>query len=129
MPTVLDEALITDTLKALPGWEGCPEGIWREVHLTPEQDVELRRQVAVDGGAMGHAPVVETVDGGTRFTLSTPESGGVTELDIAFASHLSDLAHKLASTEPGIDAVREGDSIIVSRAADEGGGTASSRRS
>ena len=121
MPTVLDDALITDTLKSLPGWEGGPDGIWRDVHLTAEQDVELRRQVAVDGASMGHQPLVESVDGGTRFTLSTPESGGVTELDIAFASHLSDLAHTLAGNEPGVDAVRAGDPVVVFRAPEETG--------
>ena len=122
MATLLEDALLADTLHSLPGWSGDRTGIWREVHLSPEADAELRRQVAVDAQAMGHAPVVEQVEGGTRYTLRTEEAGGVTELDIAFASHLSDLAHRMSGAEPGVDAVRQGDPVVVVRSADAPGG-------
>lgn len=102
MPTLLDEALVTDTLQSLPGWQGGPDRIWRDVQLSAEDDAELRRQVAVDAAAMRHEPLVETVPGGTRFTLTTTDVGGVTELDIAFAAHLSDLVRRLTGTEPGV---------------------------
>lgn len=120
MATVLDDALLTDTLLSLPGWQGGRDGIWRETHLSDEQDVELRRQVAVDATAMGHQPVIETVEGGTRYSLSTPDAGGVTEIDISLASHISDLVHRLSSDEPGIGAVREGAPVVTFRAGDEG---------
>ena len=126
MPTVLDDALLTDTLLSLPGWQGGREGIWRETHLTAELDAELRRQVSVDSASMGHEPVVENVAGGTRFTLSTQESGGVTELDISLAAHISDLVHRLSSDEPGINAVRSGDPVVLIRGADEEADTATS---
>lgn len=124
MPTLLDASLVTDTLLSLPGWEGSTERIWRDVHLTPEQGTELRRQIEVDGTSLGHAPTIEEVAGATRLTLSTPESGGVTELDIALASHISDLVHRLSSSEPGIDAVRHGAPVVVVRPAEDPGGDA-----
>ena len=107
MPTPIATALLEETLLALPGWEGDASQIWREVHLADDLDVELRRQVDVDATAMGHLPVVERVPGGTRFSLRTDDA--VSELDIALAAHISDLAHRITPREPGIDAVRDGD--------------------
>jgi len=106
MATLLDDALIQETLHALPGWEGDQHAIRREVHLPPKQDAALRRQVDEDAEAMDHHPEVEVIDGGTRFVLSTHSEGGVTELDVAMASRISDLAHRLAPSEPGVEAVR-----------------------
>jgi 4a-hydroxytetrahydrobiopterin dehydratase len=121
VPTLLDDQLLSDTLQSLPGWEGDAQGIWRDVHLTRKQDAELRRQIGVDCAATGHCPVIEERGGGvTRFVLSTEEDGGVTELDIALASHISDLAHRLASNEPGVQAVRPGDPVVVVRPAVSG---------
>lgn len=115
MPTLLDDTLIADTLLSLPGWQGGSDAITRDVHLTPELDAELQRQIAVDAASMGHKPTIEAIEGGTRFTLRTADVGGVSELDIAFASHISDLAHRLSSTEPGILAVRDGDPVVTVR--------------
>lgn len=106
MATLLDDALIADTLGSLPGWQGDSTRIWRDVHLPPADDAELRRQVAVDAGAMGHDPQLEDIEGGTRFVLTTHDAGGVTELDITMASHLSDLIHRLSGAEPGVEAER-----------------------
>ncbi|MCW2598805.1 MAG: putative pterin-4-alpha-carbinolamine dehydratase [Frankiales bacterium] len=120
MPTVLDDALLSDTLQSLPGWEGDQQAIWRDVHLDDEQDAELRRQIETDSGAMHHPPQIEDRgDGTTRILLRTAEAGGVTEVDIALASHISDLAHRLKGSEPGVNAVRPGDSVIIYRAADD----------
>ena len=103
--TLLDEPLVHETLLALPGWEGDSHRIWRDVQLSPAVDHELRRQIAVDAGAMGQPYTVEDRGAGTtRFVLGV--ESGVTERDIALASHISDLAHRLARTEPGVDAIR-----------------------
>lgn len=118
MTTLLDASLIADTLQSLPGWQGDPTGLWREVHLTPEQDAELRRQVAVDADAMDHHPELSEVPGGTRIELRTHSAGGVTELDVIMASHISDLAHRLSADEPGVDAVRHGAPVAVMRSSD-----------
>lgn len=114
MPTLLDEALVADTLRSLPGWQGGTDQISREVQLTSEQEVELRRQVAVDADAMDHHPQVEELPGGVRFVLWTHSAGGVTELDISLASHISDLVHRLTGAE-GVHAVRTGDPIVITR--------------
>jgi len=112
MPTLLTDDLVTETLAALPGWTGDASALVRDLHLPAKVDAELRRQVEVDAHAMGHLPTVEDLADGTRFRLSTDEVGGVSELDVMLASHISDLAHRLNDAEPGIDAVR-GDDIDV----------------
>jgi 4a-hydroxytetrahydrobiopterin dehydratase len=112
-PTLLDEPLVDDTLQSLPGWSGDRHTLWREFHLPPRLDEELRSRVDVDATAMGHPADVERVDGGTRFVLTTPEVGGVTELDVALASHISDLAHELSEREPGVEAVRDDEVDVV----------------
>lgn len=123
MTTELSPDLLATTLEALPGWESDGKALWRDVHLDPETAAELQRQAAVDGGAMHHSPeVTDRGNGATRFSLST--NGSVTELDIAFASHLSDLVHRLNAAEPGIDAVRD-DDVSVSSHSRNAGETAS----
>jgi 4a-hydroxytetrahydrobiopterin dehydratase len=109
VPTLLDDALLADTLQALPGWFAGDHAIHRDITLPAEQLAELRRQVLVDAGAMKHDVLMTEQEGGaTRFLLTTASAGGVTELDIAMASHLSDLMHHLSGGEPGVHAVREG---------------------
>jgi 4a-hydroxytetrahydrobiopterin dehydratase len=120
--TLLDETLIADTLESLPGWQGDTTRIWRDVHLDAEQDAELRRQIEVDGGSMGHAPTYEEGEGGTRIVLRTEEAGGVTELDVTLASHISDLVHRIKNEEPGIDAHRHDEAIVIFRAGEGGSG-------
>ena len=115
MATLLDETLIADTLESLPGWQGDRTRLWRELHLDAEQDTELRRQIAVDAQAMGHAPTYEQGDGGTRVVLTTAEAGGVTELDVMMASHISDLVHRLEHSEPGVEALREDEVVAIIR--------------
>lgn len=114
MPTLLDDALVADTLHSLPGWRGGTAKIWRDVQVDPEQSTELLRQVGVDADAMDHHPVVEDIAGGLRFELWTHSAGGVTELDISLASHISDLVHRLTGAE-GVHAVRAGDPVVITR--------------
>ena len=113
MATLLDRPLVDDTLASLPGWNRGDDSIWREVHLSPEQDAELRRAVQVDSEAMDHQVQVDKVKGGTRFTLSTHDVGGVSELDIVLASRISDIAHRISAQEPGVNAVRQDEPDIV----------------
>jgi 4a-hydroxytetrahydrobiopterin dehydratase len=119
MPTLLAAPLVDETLEALPGWNQGEGEIWREILLPDELDAVLRHQVEVDATAMNHAPDMIRVPGGTRFSLRTHEVGGVSELDVALASHISDLAHRLTQAapdvpdEPGVEAVRQDDADIV----------------
>ena len=112
-PTLLDAPLVEETLHALPGWYGDQTELRREVHLPHRLDEQLRRQVDTDAAAMGHAPSVERLPDGTRFVLRTDEVGGVSELDVALASHISDLAHRLRASEPGVEAVRADEVELV----------------
>lgn len=113
MPTLLDAPLIDQTLQSLPGWQGDQSRLWREVSLPDEVDAELRRRIEVDATALGHQPEVERNGDTTRFVLTTPEVGGVSELDVALASHISDLAYRLTEEIPdvpvvaGVEAVRQ----------------------
>lgn len=111
MATLLDETLIADTLGSLPGWQGDSSRLWRELHVDAETLQELRRQIDVDAGAMGHAPAFE----GDTVVLTTAEAGGVTELDVMMASHISDLVHRLSSSEPGVDARRDDEVVAIIR--------------
>ena len=113
MATLLDAELVKDTLESLPGWTGDERELRREVKLPPLQDEALRRQVEQDAEAMDHHPEVHRVKGGTVFVLSTRDKGGVTELDVAMASRISDLAHRLKPSEPGVAAVREDEPDVV----------------
>jgi 4a-hydroxytetrahydrobiopterin dehydratase len=116
VPTVLDDALLTDTLTALPGWVAGDHAIYRDITIASDLLTELRRQVLVDAGAMKHDVLLtEQPDGATRFILTTAGSGGVTELDIAMASHISDLMHTLSASEPGVHAVRKGETVVSFR--------------
>lgn len=115
MPTLIDAPLLDETLTALPGWQGDQSRIWRDVSLPTDVDAELRRRVDVDATAAGHHPEVERTGDTTRFVLTTPEVGGVSELDVALASHISDLAFRLTDATPevevvpGVEAVRDDD--------------------
>lgn len=113
MATLLDPGLLKDTLASLPGWTGDEHELRREVHLPPLQDEALRKQIEQDAEAMDHHPEVHRVEGGTVFVLSTHSEGGVTELDVAMAARISDVAHRLQPAEPGVEAVREDSPDIV----------------
>ena len=107
MTTLLAPDLLDETLHALPGWHGdATTGIWREVHLTGEAAATLRQKVDEAGTCMHHLAQVREVSGGLRFELRTLEVDGVSELDITLASHISDTAHRLDPSEPGVHAER-----------------------
>ena len=118
MATQLSRDLVDDALEALPGWEGDTESIAREVALAPEHAEQLVARVAEDAGARGHEPLVERVEGGARFVLTTSEVGGVSELDIALASRISDLAHQLDEGTRGVEAVRQDEPEVYAEGTD-----------
>jgi hypothetical protein len=91
---------LAETLDALPGWRAGLDALWREVHLPPHLDEELRRHVDVDAAAMDRGVEMDPVEGGTRFVLPTDHGAGASELDLALAAHIDDLAERL-SAQPG----------------------------
>ena len=127
MATLLDRPLVDDTLKSLPGWNAGEGEIWRDVRLPKELDAELRKEVESDSEAMGHAVAIERTKQGTRFTLTTHDVGGVSELDVVMASRISDVAHRLSeqtpdADEPGVTAVRPDHMDVVVDGNDSGAG-------
>jgi 4a-hydroxytetrahydrobiopterin dehydratase len=127
MATLLERPLIEDTLKSLPGWHAGDDEIWRDVKLPKDLDAELRREVESDSEAMGHSVSIERTKQGTRFTLTTHDVGGVSELDVVLASRISDVAHRLSeqtpdADEPGVTAVRQGDLDVIVEGVDAGAG-------
>ncbi len=95
MPTPLDARLVADSLTALTGWSGGPSRISRTVRLPDEQLERLVAEVSVAADAMDHHPVVDREPGGARFTLWTHSISKVSELDIALASRIDDLAVRI----------------------------------
>ena len=118
MATKLTPDLLDDTLRSLPGWQGGTDQIWREIRLDEGTVRELRQEIEVAATTMAHPVQVEPAPDGCRVVLTTPEDGGVTELDIVLAARISDVAHRLHQGEPGITAVRQDDVELVVGEAD-----------
>ena len=89
MATLLDDRLVTDAMHNLDEWSGDARAISRTVRV---DDVDaLLAAVAESANAMNHHPDIARDGDAVTFTLSTHSEGGVTELDIALASHIDDL--------------------------------------
>ena len=126
MPTLLDDALVADSLAALPGWAGDRSRISRTVSLPPEQDARLRELVAETADALDHHPVLEDAGAGTRYVLWTHSAGGVTELDVALAARIEDLLRRVTGDPSPRSTPRRGAPDVVAEAGREGSGATSS---
>jgi 4a-hydroxytetrahydrobiopterin dehydratase len=124
--TLLDDALVADSLTALEGWTGDRSRISRTVRLPAEQDARLRALVAETADAMDHHPVLEDDADGTRYVLWTHSEGGVTELDVALASRINDLLNRMTGDPSPSSAPRSDAPDVVAHAAREGSGAPSS---
>ena len=89
MATLLDDRLVSDAMSNLDEWTGDAQRISRTV--TVDDPDALLAAVAESADAMDHHPEVSQDGGAITFTLWTHSEGGVTELDIALASHIDDL--------------------------------------
>ncbi len=94
MPTKLDADLVTDALAALPGWSGGTDKITRVVDLDDDLSDAVAADVATTADSMDHHPVVDRDGSTTTFGVWTHSEGGVTELDIALASRISDILRR-----------------------------------
>jgi 4a-hydroxytetrahydrobiopterin dehydratase len=93
MPTLLSAAEITAALSGLPGWSGGPDGIERAVTAATFADgIRLVDAVAVAADAADHHPDIDIRWRTVTFRLSTHSAGGVTELDLALARKINQLA-------------------------------------
>lgn len=101
MPTPLTPHLVEDSLAALSEWSGDTTSIHRTIRLdSPTQVIDLVNAVSVSAESLGHGPVVEQRGTEVTFTLASEEVGGVSEVDIALASHIDNLAGRLAGAPP-----------------------------
>lgn len=92
MPTLLDAEIVADALTRLSGWSGDTKGLTRTFTLDDAQHADFLERVKVTSDAMDHHPDIGRNGRATQVTLVTHSSGGVTELDIALASRITDLA-------------------------------------
>jgi len=92
MPTLLDADIVADAITRLRGWSGDTTGITRTFTLDDAQHADFLERVKVTSDAMDHHPEIARNGSTTRVTLATHSAGGVTELDIALASRVNDLA-------------------------------------
>ena len=88
MRTPYDADGLAAALRALPAWSGTTDRISRTVLADAPTTARVRSEVAEAADALDHHPVVEDVDGGTRFVLWTHSRGAVTELDTALAASI-----------------------------------------
>ncbi len=101
MPTLLTPALVESSLTALYEWSGDTKAITRTVRMdSAQQVIDLVGAVAVSADALGHRPVVEQSGAAVTFTLTSDDVGGVSEVDIALASHIDNLSGRLAGAAP-----------------------------
>ena len=89
MATLLDDRLVSDAMSNLDAWSGDSRRISRTVEV--DEPDALLAAVAESADAMNHHPEVSRDGKAVTFTLWTHSEGGVTELDIAMASHIDDL--------------------------------------
>lgn len=92
---MLDADQVKAALLSLPSWTGDGSRIAREVLADEETTTALRAQVAAAADEADHHPVVEDVEGGTRFVLWTHSEGGVTVKDPALAARIDAIASSL----------------------------------
>jgi 4a-hydroxytetrahydrobiopterin dehydratase len=88
-PPALTPDQVTDALTTLPGWAGDTTGIHREIECSSfPAAIAVVDVIAAAAEAADHHPDIDIRWRTLRFTLSTHDVGGVTELDI-------DLAHEI----------------------------------
>lgn len=101
MPTALTPHLVENSIAALSDWTGDTSAIQRTIRLDSQQQVvDLIGAVQVSAQSLGHEPRVERDGTAVTFTLATEDLGGVTEVDIALAAHIDNLAGRLVNAPP-----------------------------
>ena len=90
-PLTHDE--VVDALSELDGWTGDTTGLHRSVKAPSfAAGIRLVDAVAEVAEAMDHHPDIDIRWTTISFTCSTHSAGGVTELDVALARRIDDLA-------------------------------------
>ncbi|HEY2672480.1 MAG TPA: 4a-hydroxytetrahydrobiopterin dehydratase [Rugosimonospora sp.] len=93
MATVLSAEQLSTALAGLPGWAGDTNEISRTITASGFLGgISLVTAVADAAETMNHHPDIDIRWRDVTFRLSTHSDGGVTELDLALAARINELA-------------------------------------
>jgi 4a-hydroxytetrahydrobiopterin dehydratase len=93
MATVLTEEQVVAALADLPGWSGNPDEISRTITANSfPAGISLVTAVADAAEMMNHHPDIDVRWRDVTFRLATHTAHGVTELDLALAARINELA-------------------------------------
>ena len=92
-PTKLSGSQVENALRALPGWSLREGKLHRELQFTDfSAAFAFMTRVALVAEKRDHHPEWSNVWNRVRIDLTTHESGGITERDVALAQRISELA-------------------------------------
>ena len=95
MRDLLDDEALRAALAGLPEWTGDGRALRRTVHAPSFRDgIVLVTAVAEAAEEMDHHPDIDIRWRDVTFTLSTHSAGGVTEMDVALAHRIDELAEQ-----------------------------------
>ena len=99
MSRALDAEEITRQLESLPGWVGGPASLHRSYDF-PDFPTAITGvgEVAVAAEEMNHHPDIDIRWKKLRFTLSTHDAGGVTQLDVELAHRIHEISLALGAS-------------------------------
>jgi pterin-4a-carbinolamine dehydratase len=85
----LDDEEVRTALRRLPDWSGDPQALTRTLVLPPDQLERVLARLSGLKQELGRGPHISRPDEQTaRFTVSTTNAGGVTELDLDLAAQV-----------------------------------------
>jgi len=92
-PTKLSDSQIENALRALPGWSLCEGKLHRDFKFGDfSAAFAFMTRVALVAEKRDHHPEWSNVWNRVSIDLTTHESGGITERDVALAQRISELA-------------------------------------
>jgi 4a-hydroxytetrahydrobiopterin dehydratase len=91
MRTLLTDAELAAALESLEGWSGDRSAITRTIHLDQSAVDPFLVRLEEIAREMDHDPDLEMTDGDLAITMSTHSAGGVTELDVKYATRVNEL--------------------------------------
>jgi 4a-hydroxytetrahydrobiopterin dehydratase len=97
MPTRLSDPLLSDAMTRLPGWSGDADGIRGRFVVAAERRRDLLDDIATLAELTGHPIAVEETPDAVDVVLVSEDVHGVTEVDIALATRITDLVSGAAT--------------------------------
>ena len=91
MATLLDDYMITDALRSLPGWSRDGDALVRTAALPSfPAAIGVVSRVAEEAEAMDHHPDIDIRWRNLTFRRATPSQGGISDLDTTLAATISE---------------------------------------